>query len=366
MYNWQHKYWPKFSYDISVINDTAMAFSHTTGEMTGTVQGLSTQAQMDALVRLMLEEALKTSAIEGEMLSREDVRSSIENNLGLHKQTKHIKDKRARAIAALMLDVRNNYHKKLSERLIKHWHQLLFSDSTTINPGKWRSSKAPMQVVSGALGKEVVHFEAPPAARVAVEMKQFVEWYNQFPVNGNIAQAMVKTALAHLYFESIHPFEDGNGRIGRALAEKCLSEALGRPVLLSLSGVLERNRKQYYAALKKAQGTLHVNDWLEYFSGVIAEAQQEAVKAVQFSLQRAKFFDAHKQKLNEREQKVIKKMLEAGAKGFAGGMSARKYISITKVSKATATRDLQHLTTLGILTPEGEGRSVHYQLNWQL
>ncbi len=362
MYNWQHKEWPKFIYNIEVVGDCASQFMLVAGEATGVAQGLSEKEQTNALIRMMMEEALKTSAIEGELLNREDVRSSIENHLGLHKKPKSIKDKRAKAIAEVMLDVRNNYNKKLSESLIKHWHKLLFEDSKTINAGMWRSSKQPMQVVSGAFGKEEIHFEAPPSSKVATEMKKFVKWYNAFKVNGNMFHAITKTSIAHLYFESIHPFEDGNGRIGRAIAEKCLSESVGRPLLISLSSVLERKRKLYYAELKKAQHTLKINDWLVYFANVILEAQKDAVKSVQQTLKRTKFFDQHKAQLNEREQKVIRKMLDTGNEGFIGGMTAKKYMSITKASKATATRDLQHLTSMKVLIPFGEGRSVHYEL----
>src|SRR5690606_20694815 len=156
--------------------------------------------------RLMIEEAMKTSAIEGEMLNRQDVMSSIKNNLGLNKKPANVKDKKAKAVADLMIAVRNNYNKKLSTHLIKEWHKILFGESKTAHAGKWRTGKEPMQVVSGKVGKEMVHYEAPPSTHVAAEMNQFVAWYNNYKTNGNIAQAMAKSAIAHLYFESIHPF----------------------------------------------------------------------------------------------------------------------------------------------------------------
>ncbi len=255
--------------------------------------------------------------------------------------------------------MRDNYKLKLSEALIKHWHQLLFAGSKTINAGKWRTGNEPMQVVSGKTGKETVHFEAPPSERVAAEMKQFVKWYNAFETK-NMAHTIAQTAIVHLYFESIHPFEDGNGRIGRALAEKCLSQSLGRPVLLSLSSIIEKKKKQYYAALKTAQSTLNINEWLVYFAHVITDAQKDALKDVKQSLKKTRFFDAHKEQLNSRELKVIKKMLDAD--NFTGGMTAKKYMSMTKSSKATATRDLQHLTEIKVLILKGGGRSVHYEL----
>lgn len=363
MYNWQHKEWPAFNYDVSLVNDNALEFARLSGEITGALTGLNVDAQQQTVIHLMLDEAIKTSAIEGEQLSREDVRSSIENGLGVNKEVKKVKDKKSKAIASLMLEVRENYAQKLTESLIRQWHSILFSGSSKIKPGQWRKSAKPMQIISGPVGKEVVHFEAPPAEIVSDEMKGFVKWYNGYQVNGNVLHAVVKTALAHLYFESIHPFEDGNGRIGRAIAEKCLSESLGRPVLLSISMVLEKQRTAYYTALKKAQRTLQVNEWLAYFTQVIVDAQRLAVSSVVYNVKRATFFDTHKRHLNDRQLKVIQKMLDAGTDGFTGGMTARKYISITGVSKATATRDLQLLAELGVLKAEGEGRSVRYQIN---
>jgi len=166
-----------------------------------------------------------------------------------------------------------------------------------------------------------------------------------------------------LYFESIHPFEDGNGRIGRALIEKCLSESLGRPVLLATATAIEKNKKDYYAELKKSQSTLNIDNWLIYFAKMLLEAQQISIDIITFSIKQTHFFDKFKGELNERELKAIKKMFDAGADGFEGGMTAKKYISITKTSKATATRDLQHLAEIGALIEQGSGRSVHYILN---
>lgn len=361
-YNWQHKSWPKFVYKASLTADAALLLSKQMGEMSGVLQGLTAKKQQDALIRTLMDEALKTSAIEGELLNREDVMSSIKNNLGINAKPEAVKDKKAKAIAALMIEVRNNYDKKLTEALIKQWHAILFVDSKQIKAGKWRSGNEPMQIVSGTVGKEIVHFEAPPSENVSVEMKAFIQWYNDFKTDGNMVQTIIKTAIAHLYFETIHPFEDGNGRIGRAIAEKCFAQSLGHSVMLSLSSVLEKKRKQYYAALKEAQNSLHINNWIAYFAQVMIDAQSEAIKHVQSSLRRTQFFDAHKSVLNSREEKVLKKMFDAGSDGFEGGMTAKKYMSITKASKATATRDLQHLAELGVLEAKGGGRSVYYEL----
>jgi Fic family protein len=361
-YNWQHKDWANFSYNRDAISDIVVKFSELTGEMNGILQGMDIAEQQEEVVRFMISEAVTTSGIEGEFISRQDVMSSIKNRMGLNAKPEHVKDRRAKAVSELLIAVRNSYNKRLTGTDIKRWHELLFESHRNIRAGKWRAGKAPMQIVSGTVGRETVHYEAPPSAHVAQEMKKFVEWYNDYNTNANATDALVKTAIAHLYFESIHPFEDGNGRIGRAIAEKCLAQSLNRPVLLSLSSVIEKNKKQYYAALKDAQSSLEITGWLVYFSNVILQAQTEAVKIVGFSLQKTKFFDKYKSELNTRAHKVVKKMLDAGYKGFEGGMTAKKYMTIAKTSKATATRDLQHLSGIGALSVQGGGRSIHYEL----
>lgn len=221
-----------------------------------------------------------------------------------------------------------------------------------------------MQVVSGAIGRETVHFEAPPSRDVPILMKQFVTWFNATGPSGEkpIRQAPIRSALAHLYFESIHPFEDGNGRIGRAISEKVLSQGQGRPVLLSLSRTIEPQRNAYYDALNSAQCTNEVREWLEYFVNLCIRAQQDAGVQVSFTLQKARFFDAFKDQLNERQLRVVRRMMEEGPKGFEGGMSADKYSAVAKTSKATATRDLQALLGMGALSVTGGGRNTRYWL----
>lgn len=363
MYNWQLKEWANFVYNEDVISNNALKFARLSGEVLGMFKTFNSARQQNEILDIMISEAIKTSTIEGEMLSREDVRSSFLKKLGLASNIKNIKDKKAENIALLMLDIRTNFQQKLSETQIKHWHGMLFSNSKYINAGVYRSSEEPMQIVSGALGKEIVHFEAPPSHQVPYEMKNFVKWYNSFKTNNNIQNIIIKTAIAHLYFESIHPFEDGNGRIGRALIEKCLSESLGQQTIMSISQTIEKNRNRYYQELKNGQTTLEINGWLLYFSELLIEAQQNALEVFEFSVKKAHFFDKFQSQLNERQAKVINKMLDAGKEGFEGGMTAKKYISIAKTTKSTATRDLQELAELNILTQNLAGRSTNYTLN---
>jgi Fic family protein len=366
-YNWQQANWPEFTFDLSGIEEKLYAFSEKTGLISGILKSLSEDTRMEAIVEVMVAEAIKTSEIEGEFLSRKDVMSSIRNQLGLNQNAGHVIDKRSKGIGQLMIDVRETYQETLNEDRLFSWHSMLFGSDQKIKVGGWRDHQEPMQIVSGAIGKEKVHYEAPPSARVAHEMHSFIEWFNETGPGGKkeIRKAPVRCAIAHLYFESIHPFEDGNGRIGRAVAEKALSQSIGRPVLLSLSRTIELNRNAYYSALETAQNSLDITSWISYFVDVIFSAQKYAEDQIDFVLKKTKFFDKYNGQLNERQLKVVKRIFEEGPKGFDGGINAGKYGSLTKVSKATATRDLQHLLELGVFVPfgKGGGRSTKYELN---
>jgi Fic family protein len=341
-----------------------MDFALETGELKGLVDSLSTEIQQETILQFMISEAVKTSEIEGEFFSRQDVMSSIKKNLGFGDAFGQIKDKNAQGVGKLMVTVRNSYSEKLTESIIKEWHAILMEYSKRVNPGEYRSGVEPMQIVSGAFGKEIIHFEAPPSNQVPFEMENFIKWYNDFEVKStDIKNVLIKTSISHLYFESIHPFEDGNGRIGRAIAEKCLSESLNRPVLMSISSTIEKDKNRYYQSLKQAQKKLEITDWILYFSTLILESQKNAKQTVLYTLSKTKFIDQFKNQMNVRQIKAVLKMFENGVAGFEGGMTAIKYVSITKTSRATATRDLQDLTEKSILNPRGEGRNRCYDLN---
>ena len=364
-YNWQRKDWPHFTFGTKEADTHLFAFAERVGHVTGLLKGLSEEAQSDALIEIMIAEAMKTSEIEGEYISRQDVASSIRKNLGLVQVVSPIKDKKAEGIAKLMLDVRRTFSEPLTQEKLFAWHTLIFPDTTSISIGSWRTHEDPMQIVSGAAGKEKVHFEAPPSSSVPLEMDRFISWFNDTsPGSKNeITKAPVRSAVAHLYFETIHPFEDGNGRIGRAIAEKALSQGMNRPVLLSLSRTIEANRKEYYNALEKAQSSLNITSWVNYFSKTVLDAQIEEEKQIEFTLKKVKFFDRFKTQLNDRQLIVVQRMFEEGPVGFKGGMNTRKYVSIIKTSNSTATRDLQDLVAKEILLPIGGGRSSRYELN---
>lgn len=360
-YNWQKTDWPFFRYELAEVESDLLSFADRAGHISGMLKGLPEGARAEAMIQLMIAEAMKTSEIEGEYLSRPDVVSSLQNQLGLSEGKVPVKDGAAEGVARLMVDVRRTWSEPLTESRLFLWHEMLLKASSGIKVGRWRTHEEAMQVVLGAIGRLTVHFEAPPSSQVPGEMAAFIRWFNEDALQ--IKHAPVRAAITHLYFESIHPFEDGNGRIGRALVEKALSQAIGRPSVLSLSQVIQSNKNAYYDALKAGQQSSEVTAWVRYFIGLTLEAQEAATRLVERTLTKARFFDHFSDRLNDRQLRVVRRMFDEGSGGFEGGMNARKYVGLTKASKATATRDLQALVEAGIFLPVGGGRSTRYELN---
>lgn len=358
MYNWQHKYWPAFKYDSSSIDNELMKFMLKAGELKGIISALPDAISSETIIQIIVSEAVKTSEIEGEIINRIDVMSSIRKNLGLD-ISKEPKDKNAIGLSQMLIDVRKTYNLLLTESKILEWHKLLMGHNTKINAGQWRKSTAPMQIISGSSSAPTIHFEAPASKLVPKQMKQFISWYN----NNEIISPIIKAAVAHLYFESIHPFEDGNGRIGRAIAEKALSQGFDNPLMFSISKSIEKNKASYYKALRDAQQTLDITDWINWFASIVILAQNDAEKMIKFTIKKVRFFDKFDKDLNDRQRKVINRIFEEGSDGFKGGMNVKKYIRLTDTSKATATRDLQELVAMHVFTMQGEGRSTHYEMN---
>ncbi|MCE3238519.1 MAG: filamentation induced by cAMP protein Fic, partial [Gammaproteobacteria bacterium] len=278
-YNWQKADWPHFRYDLLAINDILLSIAEKTGFIRGKLTHLAKNLQTEAMMSLMIEEAMTTSEIEGEFISRPDVRSSIKNKLGLNSEMVQIHDKRAQGIVELMFDVRHTFQQPLTKTKLFQWHLMLLGGSANPNLriAYWRTHEEPMQIVSGHHGRWVVHYEAPPSKNVPKEMEKFIRWFNSTAPGKPhaIHYAPVRAAIAHLYFESIHPFEDGNGRIGRAIAEKALSQGFGFPAILSLSQVIKAEKKAYYAALNAASKTNEITPWIHYFVNVVLAAQVE-------------------------------------------------------------------------------------------
>ena len=230
--------------------------------------------------------------------------------------------------------------------------------------GCYRTHPDPMRVVSGAHGDITVHFEAPPSERVAAEMARFITWFNDTaPGGGSPLPPLARAGLAHLWFVSIHPFEDGNGRIGRAISELALSQALQRPTLIALSHAIQTRRKIYYRELELANKELAVTDWLVWFAETVLAAQERSQALIDIVITKTKMLDRLSGRLNERQMKVLLRMFREEPEGFKGGLSAENYLSITGTSRATATRDLAALVKLGALTRTGERKGTRYWLN---
>ena len=251
LYNWQQHNWPNFQYDLTSLRVDLLAYAEQMGRVRGLMEGLPAGMEAATMLDLMISEAIKTSAIEGETLEYGDVMSSIRNKLGLNPSPEPVKNRLAQGAGELMVIARESFSEPLTESMLFSWHQTLLGESGTLRVGAWRCGNEAMQVVSGRIDKPTVHFEAPPSKNVAQEMTAFIDWFNDTAPTGRspIHDSPVRSAIAHLYFESIHPFEDGNGRIGRMLSEKALSQGVGAPVILSLSKAIEAKRASYYEAL---------------------------------------------------------------------------------------------------------------------
>ena len=344
-YNWQLSEWPEFRYKTSGFQPLVMRFTEKTGRVDGLLSALPKPIQMETIINLMVSEALKSSEIEGEMLSRPDVMSSIKNNLGVSDPVKHVADAGADGFGELMVHLQKSYADPLSEKMLFDWHEMLMKGSPRVNAGAWRTHTEPMLVVSGTMGSEKVHYEAPPSRQIPRAMTRYIQWFNNSATDCKIETEWgpVKSAVAHLYFETLHPFEDGNGRMGRAVSEKVLSQWLGRPAIMSLSKAIEADRSGYYDALKQAQRTLDITDWIGWFLKTLLTAQEQTEHEIEFTLKKVQFFDRIGDHVNSRQLKALHRMLKEGPDGFDGGMTAKKYMIIAKTTKPTATRDLQNL-----------------------
>jgi Fic family protein len=362
-WNWEQPGWPDFIYDSKVLEPLEKRFLLQSGEFVGACKHMGSDDQETLKIELISEEAVKTSEIEGEILSRESVQSSLRQQLGLGVEAPGVKPAE-RGISRMMLDLYHNFGVPLTDETMFDWHAMLLEGDREIKVvGGYRTHADPMQVVSGPIHQRTVHFEAPPSARVPDEMRDFIEWFNDTAPGGKTPLlALERATLVHLYFVCIHPFEDGNGRIARALAEKSLAQGLGQPSLIALAYTIERKRKDYYAALERNNKDLAITGWMKYFASTILDAQNNTMRRVDFYVAKAKFYESFRDQLNERQAKVIARVFREGIDGFKGGLSAENYISISKTSRATATRDLQDLVQKSVLTKTGELRHTRYHL----
>ena len=362
-WNWQKHDWPQFTYEKSALADLEARFLHQSGVFLGALKHVSVEDKDTLVVELMSTEAQKTSEIEGEILNRDSLQSSIRRNFGLDDKNQKIPPAE-QGIAEMMVDLYKTFNKPLSHEQLFAWHKMLMKGRRDLHDvGAYRTHEDPMQVVSGPVHKPRVHFEAPPSIAMRREMTQFIKWLNDTaPGRKNPLSALTRAGIAHLHYVCIHPFEDGNGRIGRAIAEKALSQCLGQPTLIALSHTIQERKKIYYDSLEKNNKDIEITDWLVYFANTILKAQGYTQKLIDFLIEKSKLYEKLRGKMNTRQEKVIARLFREGPEGFKGGLSAEKYISIAKTSRATATRDLQGLLEIGALQKTGERKYTRYSL----
>lgn len=363
-WNWQQKDWPDFSYDKAPLEELETKFLRQSGLLLGTLKHISDEDKDMLTVDLMSEEALKTSEIEGEYLNRDTLHSSIRRHFGLVTNNQKIPPAE-RGMADMMVDLYRGFAKPLTHKTMFAWHKMVTSGGDDLKDiGRYRTHEDPMQVVSGPVRKPKVHFEAPSSKDMPKEMEQFVKWFNQTaPDSKTHLPALTRAGIAHLYFVCIHPFEDGNGRIGRGIAEKVLSQSLGQPTLTALSHVIQNRKKRYYDMLEKNNKDNEITDWLIYFAKTILDAQAYTQQTIDFLIKKTKLYNKVRGQLNERQEKILNRIFREGIEGFKGGLSAENYIRITGASRATTSRDLRELVEKGVLIRTGERKSTRYWLN---
>jgi len=374
-YIWQHPGWPTLVFDAGAVAHDLTVAHLQMGRVLGLLDAIGLTDAQEITRELWVQEAIATAAIEGEQLDLTAVRSSVAHRLGLADAP--TRDRHVDGLVAVMQDATSGYQAVLDSDRLCRWQSALFPGGTSglrrIAVGRYRDHTDPMQIVSGRQGHEVVHYTAPASDRVAAEMAKFLAWFEATRPTSDAApdlNGLARAALAHLWFESIHPFEDGNGRLGRALVDLALAQAVGAPArLLGMSRQLLAVRAAYYDALNRAQsGELDVTPWVQWFVQAFTQGCIQSQAVVKQALDKASFRQrATRLAVNERQSKVLNRLLEAGSSelggGFLGGMTAEKYSQITGSSKATATRDLSELLRHGLLKVEGVGKATRYAVN---
>ncbi|MBI5024729.1 MAG: Fic family protein [Candidatus Omnitrophica bacterium] len=365
-YIWQNKDWTDFSWQSDALLPLLGKARQTQGKILTRVRSLGLALTHEAQAEVLTEEAVKTSAIEGEVLNRDSVRSSVARHLGLPQAGLPRAERHIDGLIEILLDAAKNHAKPLAGKRLKGWQAALFptgySGLHKIRAGKWRDTD--VQVVSGPVGRERVHFQAPPGERVDQEIKSFLLWWEKSPGN---TEGFLRAAIAHFWFVTIHPFEDGNGRIARALTDMALAQDEKLPVrFYSLSSQIMEERNAYYAVLEKcSKGGRDITAWLEWFLGCLIRAMERSETIIAKVLAKVEFWQRHSQTtMNERQRKVVNRLLAAGVGQFQGGLTTRKYVSLTKTSRATAFREIADLVEKKVLVQNSKsnGRSVSYDL----
>lgn len=359
MYIHQQKKWPKFTWDANLIAPLLGEVRHRQGKIIGIMQGLGFRLQEETLLKTLTLDVVKSSEIEGEQLNQEQVRSSIARRLGIEIAGAVASERHIEGIVEMLLDANQCYDAPLTEERLFGWHAALFptgrSGMYKIKTAAWRDDA--MQVTSGPIGKEKVHFEAPNADKVPSEMLVFLEWFNA----SQDMDPVLKAAFTHLWFVTIHPFGDGNGRITRAITDMQLARCdQSKQRFYSMSAQIQAERNAYYEILEATQnGNLDVTQWLQWFLNCLLNSMAQTDQTIVAVLRRAQFWQSHSASdFNPRQQKILQLLLDA----FFGKLTVSKYSKISKVSTDTALRDIQDLVSKNILEQEGAGRGTSYKL----
>jgi Fic family protein len=358
--------WPNFRWDQKRLANVLASVRHDQGRLIGRMEGLGFSLQQEAVLQTLTEDVVKSGEIEGERLDQNQVRSSIARRLGMDVGGVDVVDRQVEGVVEMMLDATRNYDQPLTAERLLGWHASLFPTSRSgmrkLRVGAWRDdSTGPMHVVSGPIGRERVHFEAPAADRLDREMRAFLRWVNEGGSCTDVDQVL-RGALAHLWFVTIHPFDDGNGRIARAIADLALARSEhSSERFYSMSAQIRQERNEYYEILERTQkGTLDVTPWMEWFLGCLGRAIDGAQTTLAAVLQKARFWQAVRDvPINDRQRLVLNRVLE----GFEGKLTTSKWAKIAKCSSDTALRDILDLLERGILARNpGAGRSTSYSL----
>ena len=365
LYLWQLPDWPTFHYDTAALTGPLAQAHRAQGQLMGRMSGLGLAQREQATLQVLTQEVIKTSEIEGERLSLATVRSSIARRLGMDIGALAPTDRHVEGLVDMVLDATGHFDQTLTAERLFGWHAALFptafSGMARIRTGAWRDdATGPMQVVSGPPRRQKVHYQAPPAKTLAAQTKTFLRWFNAEKTTND---ALIKAGLAHLWLVTLHPFDDGNGRISRAVGDMALARAEGTDQrFYSLSAQIQRERKQYYDRLEATQkGTMDVTAWLAWFLGCLLRAVQGADETLAAVLGKARFWQGWADvPMNERQTKLVNRLLD----GFEAKLTTAKWAAIAKCSTDTALRDISDLLAHGVLRKlEGGGRSTGYELS---
>jgi Fic family protein len=368
---WEKPTWPRFRFDFEALMVHVARGHQLLGRLYQQMKSLGLTLELDAQLEALTAEAVKTSAIEGEIEDPARLRSSLAKRLGLPTAGLPAARERENGLVDMLLDATGNTEFPLTAERLFGWHHALFPHGYSgLHPlavACWRRpERDPMRVVSGPVGRERVHYVAPPADRVAEEMASLFNWWEATRPPDGTTDFILRSGIVHYWFVAIHPFEDGNGRLARALADLALAQGEGRVKrCYSVSAAIMENREKYYAVLDRtSKGDGDLTEWLSWYLQIHARAVEGSLATMEKALWAARVWqNLGRLEINERQRKVIGKLIEKGPGGFEGGLTRRKYVALTRASEATAKRDLAELVSSGVLIPLGGGRSVSYQLN---